>query len=136
MMAVSFTDPNIHAIAAFETNDVWVNAPALTPDEVGSVLSSIHQNARDYYHGTRSALRTLEQAFRLWGEPDYPLRKAALPVLSNLTQFSVENLACFGLSPLGNLQLENFQDLQRQICRLIETGAYNEFRKTNWGMPA
>jgi len=131
MSAVSFTDPNIQATAAFETNDVWVNAPALTPDEVGSVLSSIQQNARDYYHGTRSALQTLEQAFRLWGQPDYPLRKAALPVLSNLTQFSVENLACFGLSPLATLQLENLQGIQRQIFKLIETGAYTEF--TKWG---
>lgn len=131
MKAVSFTDPNIHATAAFEVNDVWVDAPALTPEEVDSILSSLHQNTMNYYHGRRSAFQTLEQAFRLWGQSDYPLRKAALPVLSELTQFSIENLTSFGLAPLGNLRFESMPGLHRHLRELIETKRYKEF--TRWG---
>jgi hypothetical protein len=107
MKAITFTDPNIHTTAIFETNDFWINAPALTPNEIRNILSSIDRNARDYYNGAPPSFQALEQAFRLWGQPDYPLRKEALPVVANLTQFSIENLAYFGLSPLRNMRLEN-----------------------------
>jgi Acyl-CoA reductase (LuxC) len=131
MTAVLFTDPNIHKSGAFETNGVHVTAPVLTSDEIEQVISDVQQNARNYYTDNYSILQTLEKAFYLWSQPDYPLRNAALPVLSNLTHFSLENLACFGLSALGSLRLESLRDVRRWLCELIETEAYQDF--TKWG---
>jgi hypothetical protein len=130
MTAVSFEDPNIKSSTTFEANGVRINAPLLTFEEVGSVVSGTQQNARNYYFSGYSGIPALDKAFSLWSQPGYPLRKTALPVLSELTQFSRENLACFGLSPLRTLRLGSLHDLHRQLYRLIETGAYKEF--TAW----
>jgi hypothetical protein len=131
MTSISFEDPNVKTKATFEANGIQVTAPVITRDEAECVLSRVQEHASKYYDDGRSPLQTLEKAFSLWSKPGYPLREEALLVLSTLTQFSDENIACFGLGPLETFQFESLLDLKYHLCRLIETGAYKKF--TEWG---
>jgi hypothetical protein len=133
MTAVSFEDPNLPSTATFEANGVSVTAPVFETGELQQVLACTQQNARTYYEVDHTAARSLNRTFELWTQPDYALRQTALPLLSNLTGFSAENILCFGLAPLKAIRFETeaLQEFPRQLRGLVESGRYRDF--TPWG---
>lgn len=132
MNELRFEDPNIRASTSLAIGDCRVTVPLITADEAEQIIASATARAREYFAAGGDGLEAVSKAFAAWQDPAYPLRRAALPVLADLTGFSPESLDRFGLWPLSGLRPNRaILDQQHEELRaLIESGAYRSF--TRW----
>ncbi|MBN1965260.1 MAG: hypothetical protein JW910_11490 [Anaerolineae bacterium] len=136
MTDFTFSDPNINARGTFSVNSHTITAPVYTKAELPDILAATRRHAQAYYNGSRVAFDTLTQSYRLWSDPTYSQRQRALPIMAEITGFSPENIACFGLAPLGlkTLDVPFLSALHEQLGLLIESGWYEAFTPWQHGL--
>ncbi len=133
MSDIIFTDPNIPDTETFEVNGHSITAPVFTADNIRGVIESVRANSDKYFSSGNASLSIFAESFALWNNIEYDLRMKALPILSDITQFSQQNISCFGLNPLKLIDFakDRFPDIPQRLSRLAETGQYQRF--SGWG---
>lgn len=132
MTDLVFHDANIGTVGSFDINGFRITAPVFSNEEAERIVGSTTWYAAEYFDGNYRAFEPLTKSYTLWADPDYPLRRHALPILADISGFSEESIACFGLEPLGQmaLELETLSRLHMELIELVETGRFAYF--TPW----
>ncbi|MCD6590561.1 MAG: hypothetical protein J7K72_01155 [Candidatus Aenigmarchaeota archaeon] len=125
----SFTDPVIDTYESRKVGDLYVELPVYKRGNIEHVVETVRRNAEKYYKdvGDVKAFGVLQSALEKWSDRNYEKRRTAVPLLSQVTGFSEENLEIFGLDSLTEFDVKEMENIKYLVKELLQTKKYDKF---------